>query len=82
MNEFYDKRNDFNIPFVSFPFICSNIQAAPACGVYISQLITRYSGACGSYHDFLDRGLVLTRNLLNQGFPLVKLKLSFQKFYG
>jgi hypothetical protein len=27
----------------------------------------RYSRACGSYQDFLDRGLLLTRKLLNQG---------------
>jgi hypothetical protein len=33
---------------VNFPFICSNIPAAPAYGVYISQLI-QYSRACGSY---------------------------------
>ena len=38
----YDKRDDFNFPIVNFPFICSNIRAAPAYGVYISQLI-RYS---------------------------------------
>jgi hypothetical protein len=44
----YDKRDDFNVPIVNFPFICSNIPAAPAYGVYISQLI-RYSRACGSY---------------------------------
>ena len=43
----YDKRDDFNFPIVNFPFICSNIPAAPAYGVYISQLI-RYSRACGS----------------------------------
>jgi hypothetical protein len=42
----------------------------------------RYSRACGSYQDFLDRGLVLTRKLLNQGFLLVKLKSSLRKFYG
>ena len=64
-----------------FPFICSNIPAAPACGVYISQLI-QYSRACGSYQDFLDRGLLLTRKLLIQGFLLVKLKSSLRKFYG
>ena len=52
----YVKRDDFNFYIVNFPFICSNIPAAPAYGVYISQLI-RYSRACGSYHDFLDRGL-------------------------
>ena len=58
---------------VNFPFLCSNIPAAPAYGVYISQLI-RNSRACGSYHDFLDRGLLLTRKVLNQGFLVVKLK--------
>jgi hypothetical protein len=55
--------------FVNFPFICSNIPAVPAYRVYISQLI-QYSRACGSYHDFHDRGLLLTRKLLNQGFLL------------
>ena len=58
---------------MNFPFIGSNIPAAPAYGVYISQMI-RYSRACGSYQDILDRGLLLTRKLLNQGFLLVKLK--------
>ena len=73
-----DKRDDFNFPIVNFLFMCSNIPAAPAYGVYISQLIG-YSRACGSYHDFLDRGLLLTRELLNQGFILVKLKSSLWK---
>ena len=73
----YDKRNDFNFPIVNFPFICSNIPAAPAYGEYISQMI-RYSRTCCSYQDFLDRGLQLPRKLLNQGFLLIK----FGKFYG
>ena len=79
----YDKRDDFNFHIVNCPFICtcSNIPAAPAYGVYISQMI-RYSRTCGSYQDFLDRGLLLTRNLLNQGFLLVKLKSWLRKFYG
>ena len=68
----YDERDDFNFSIVNFPFICSNIPAAPAYEVYICQLI-RYSRACGSYQDSLDRGLLLTRKLLNQGFLLVKL---------
>jgi hypothetical protein len=66
---------------VNFPFICSNIPAAPAYGVYISLLIG-YSRACGSYQDFLDRGLLLTRKLLNRWFLLVKLKSSLRKFDG
>ena len=77
----YDKRDDFNFPIVNFLFICSNIPAAPAYGVYISQLI-RYSRACGSYQDFRDLALLLTRKLLNHRFLLVKLKSSFRKFYA
>ena len=78
----YYKRDDFNFSVVNFPFICGNIPAAPAYGVYISQMI-RYSRACascGSYQDFLDRGLLLTRKLLNHGFLLLKLKSSLRRF--
>ena len=32
----YDKKDDFNFPIVNFPFICSNIPAAPVYEVYIS----------------------------------------------
>jgi hypothetical protein len=45
---------------VNFPFICNNIPAAPAYGVYISHTL-RYPRACDSYKDSLDRGLLLTR---------------------
>jgi hypothetical protein len=77
----YDKRHDFNFPIVNFPFTCSKIPAAPAYGVYIYIYISIiYSRACGSYKDFLDRGLPLTRKLLNQGFLLVK--SSLRKCYG
>jgi hypothetical protein len=47
-------------------FMCSNIRAAAAYGVNISQL-RRYSRTCGYYQDFLDRGFVLTQKLLNKG---------------
>jgi hypothetical protein len=30
----YDKRDDLNFPIMNFPFIRSNIPAAPAYGVY------------------------------------------------
>ena len=75
-----NKRDHFNFPIVNFPFICSNIPAAPAYGEYLSQLI-RYSRAWGSYQDVHDRGLLLTRKLLNQGLILFKLKSSLRKFY-
>ena len=75
----YHKRNDMHFPIVDFPFICSNLPAALAYGVYFSELI-RHFRACGSYHDFLDKGL--TRKLLNQRFLVLKLKSSLRKCYG
>jgi hypothetical protein len=36
----------------------------------------------GSYQNFLERGLLLTSKLLNQGFLFVKLKSSLRLFYG
>ena len=39
-------------------------------------LLIRYSRAFGSYQDFIDKGLLLTMKLLNQGFLLVQLKSS------
>ena len=77
----YNKRDDFSFQIVNFPFLSSNIPEAPAYGIYISQLI-RYSRACISYHDFLERGLLLTRKILNQVFQMVKLKSPLRKFYG
>jgi hypothetical protein len=46
---------------------------------FIFQL--RYSRACGSYQEFLDRVLLQTRKLLNQWFLVIKLKSSLRKFY-
>ena len=67
-------------PIMNFQFICSNIPAAPAYGVYISQLI-RYSRPCDYYHDLIDRGLPVAMKLLNQR-SIVKLKPSLRQFYG
>jgi hypothetical protein len=54
---------------------------SPAYRVYISQLI-RYSRACGSYQDFIDRWLLLTGKRLNQACILVKLKSSLRKLWN
>ena len=40
--------------------------------LYIKYIVLRYSRAYGYYNGFLDRGLLLTRKLLKQGFPVVK----------
>jgi hypothetical protein len=42
--------------------------------------LIQYSRACASYHDVRDWGLHLKRTLMNQGFLVVKLKLSLQMF--
>ena len=76
----YDNRDYFNVPIVNFPVICNNSLTAPAYRVNISQFI-RYSRDYGSYQGFLHRELLLTRQLLNQGFLLAKLKSSLRTFY-
>jgi len=40
---------------VNLPFICNNIPAVLAYGVYISQLV-QHSRTCGFYQDFMKEG--------------------------
>ena len=58
-----------------------NIPSSPAYGVFISQLI-RYDRACSSYECFILKARWLSSKLLNQGYLVERLKLSFRKFYG
>jgi hypothetical protein len=74
----YDKRDDFNFLIVNFPFICSNIPAAPAYGVYISQMI-RYSRACGSYQDFFDKGFAANKEANEPRVPFGKVEVITSK---
>ena len=41
-----------------------------------------YSRACGSDHDFLEKGLLLTMKLLNQAFLVVRVTSLLWKAYG
>ena len=75
----YDKRDDFNFPIVKFPFLSSNITAAPAYGVYVSQFI-RYSRASSKYVDFVERGILLSQKLLRQGYESIKLRSTLKTF--
>jgi len=54
-----------------FPLRTFHLCAGSAYGVYIFLLIRNFR-ACGSYRDFLDRGLtlLLTRKIPNQGSKL------------
>jgi hypothetical protein len=51
----YDKRDNFNFPIVNFPFIFSNIPAAPAYGVYISfQRNIKQTYDCPGFFPFVS----------------------------
>ena len=45
-------------------------------------LNSRYTKEMVDYQDFLNREMLLTRKLLNQGFLLNKLKSSIRNLYG
>ena len=77
----YDKRDDFDLHIVNFPFLSSNIPSGPSYGVYISQLI-RYARCCSHYDDFRYRHKCLVDRLLSQGYMVLRLEKSFKKFYG
>jgi len=79
--QLFDKRDDFDFPIVNFPYLCSNVPASPAYGVFVSQLI-RYTRASSRYQDFRFRGSQLASRLLGQGYSLPRLKATFKKFYG
>ena len=77
----YDRRDHLHFLIVNFSFICSNIPTVHTYRVYLFQLIG-YSRACGSYQDFLERMLLLTKKLLNKVAILVKCISSLREFYG
>ena len=68
-------------PQLNLIYIYIYIPTAPTYGVYISHVIL-YSRACGSLYDFFDKGLLLTKKLLKQGFLVVKWKSSLGKMYS
>ena len=74
----YDKRDDFDLHIVNFPFLSSNILSGPSYGVYISQLI-RYAQCCSHYDDFRYHHKYLVDRLLLQGYFALRLE---KKFYG
>ena len=76
----YDKRDDFDLPIVNFPYLNSKIPESPEYYVFVSQL-TRYARVCSKYVDFLFRGSILVSKLLRQGYSSWKLKTTFRKFY-
>lgn len=67
----YYKRDEIHFPIVNFSFICSNIFQHHIWNIYLSFHLI-FLRLC-SYHDFVDRGLLLTRKQQNQRFLDLKL---------
>ena len=49
-SKIYDKRDDFNLEIVNFPFFDGDVPRSPSYGVYISQLI-RFARVCTYVDD-------------------------------
>ena len=75
----YDKRDEFGLHIVNFPFLSSNIPSGLFYGVYISRLI-RYARCCSHYDDFRYRHKCLVDRLLSQGYTALRFEKSFKKF--
>ena len=78
--KFNDKRDDFDLGIVNFPFLNGDIPRRTSYGVYISQVI-RFTRASSSLSDFNYRNKALTAKLLRQGYRYLKLRKAFSKFY-
>lgn len=72
----YDKRDNLSFPIVKFHLYGTsrNIPAAHVYGVNNSQLI-RYSRVCMSCQNFLNKGFLVTGNLLIKTVTSVKAKV-------
>ena len=63
----YDKRDDFPFKIVNFPNLSGNIPQDGSYSVFIAQTL-RYAKACSKYTDFIERTLILKRQLVRQNF--------------
>ena len=79
-SKIYDKRDDFNLKIVNFPFLDGDVPRPPSYCVYISQLIG-FARVCSNVDDFNNRNLFLTAKLLKQGYRYHKIRKAFSKFY-
>ena len=62
----YEKRDDFDLDIVNFPFL-NGVPRSTSYGVYISQII-RFARVASHVGDFNTRNKVLTAKLLRQGY--------------
>ena len=53
-SKIYNKRDDFNVEIVNFPFLDGDVPGSPSYGVYISKLI-RFARVCSNVDDNNNR---------------------------
>ena len=78
--QIYDKRDDFDLENVNFPFLDGDVPRTTSYGVYISQLIL-FARASSHVADFNTHNKLLTQKVLKQGYRYHKLRNTFSKFY-
>ena len=61
-----DKRDNYNLEIVTFPFLDGDVSRSPTYGENISQLL-RFASLFSNVDDFNNRNLFLTAKLLKQG---------------
>ena len=76
-----DKRGEFNICFINYPYLDCNMATAPVYGVYISQFILYARDCRFLFSAFLQRRRLLSIKLLNQWSLKNRLILSFKHFF-
>ena len=65
----YDKRDDFDLEIVNFPFLDGDVPRSTSYGVYSCQLIFFFLLEHLSYFtDFNSRNKLLTQKLLKRGY--------------
>ena len=69
----FDKRDDFDLDIVNFPFLDDDVPRSTSYGVYISQLI-RFARVSSHVGKFNTRNKVLTAKLLRQGYRYHKIR--------
>ena len=76
----YNKRDDFGLPIVNFPWSSGDVPRLPSYGVYISQLV-RLAMCCTSVLDCNSENPQITSNLLTHVNRYHKLRKIFGKFF-
>ena len=75
-SKIYDKRDNFNLEIINFPFLDGDIPPSASYDVYYLQLI-HFERVCSNADDFNNRNLSLTAKLLKQGYRYHKIREAF-----